>query len=271
MDIDADDFDSVQTACQCIRRARAAPGNPKLRLRGPRRDFGVGLRIDIGIDADRHRRAFVARERDFVQHLQLRLTLDVELMDAGVDAELHLRPRLADAGKHDARRRNAYGQGLLEFTARHDISTGTQARKSLQHREIAVRLYRESNQRIFWQRIGDGAILPLQHRGRIAIEWRADAIGEGRQIDIRGKELVMEIPKAAHSPMGIGGRDGSFWPRAFFEPSGSSRAFFTPQPASEKISTKARMRRPIISTAPARRRSVRARARAPCRRYSRAN
>ncbi len=101
-------------------------------------------------------------------------------------------------------------KAFFEFAAGDNIGTGAETGESLQHCEVAVRFHRECNQRILRQRFGENAVVALERRGRIAVERRADIARERGQIDILGMQNAIAIPEMVHSPIGIGGRDGSF-------------------------------------------------------------
>src|SRR6185437_13750290 len=177
---------------------------------------------------------------------------------------------LADAGKHDPRTRYAGTQRLLEFAARHHIGAGPETRQRLEHRAIAPRLDGEGDERILRKCGREDAIVPLQRRAGIAVERRANRLGQRVQIDIFGMKDAAAIAEIVHSPCccWMGGLEGSFWPRGVGLPSGMTRSLFTPQPARASASAMARAMRRLISASPARNAAARAHDRARCRRNS---
>ena len=82
---------------------------------------------------------------------------------------------LADAGEHDLVRRDAGGAGAQQFAPGDHVGAGPEPRQRRDHGLIGIRLHRVANERIdVGEGTGEHAIVPLQRRGRIAIERRAD-------------------------------------------------------------------------------------------------
>jgi hypothetical protein len=79
--------------------ARDVEAELRLRLAGG--DVGVGLRIDVGVDAQRDVRGLTERAGSLVDEIQLALGLDVEGVDARFEREDDLLARLANAGEVD--------------------------------------------------------------------------------------------------------------------------------------------------------------------------
>ncbi len=66
----------------------------------------------------------------------------------------------------------------------------------LEHGQIAVRFDGESDERVLRKRSREHAVMPLQRRARVAIERRADGLGQRGEIDVFGEEtaaLVVEV------------------------------------------------------------------------------
>ena len=76
-----------------IDRARAADRDAELVLGLAGRDLGVGLGVDVGIDAHRHIGGAALAGGDRGQQLQLGLGLDVDAEDALVERQRQLAPR----------------------------------------------------------------------------------------------------------------------------------------------------------------------------------
>ena len=119
------------------------------------------------------------RGRDRRQQLELRLGFDIDAENALVDRERQLARGLADAGEHDLVRRNAGRARALEFAFRDDVGAGAEPCERRDHRLVGIRLHGVADERAH---VGEGAgehlVVPLQRRGRIAIERRADRRGE---------------------------------------------------------------------------------------------
>ncbi len=180
-------------------------------------------------------------------------------MNARFKREPHLGNGFAHAGKHDARRRNARSQRLVQFAAGYDIGARAQPCQRPQYREIAVGLYGISDQSIGRKGICKDAVMAFERRGRIDIDRRADVLRQRRKIDIFGAEPPCAIREMIHREMGPGGCDGSFWSRGEGFPSGSNSALFVPQPDMENASNAAINKRIITRVSPANTKPVRAR------------
>ncbi len=189
--------DAGQGGCPQGDGADAAEIDAELVLRLAGRDLGVGARIDIGVDAQRDRRARAHRHGDFAQRLELGLRLDVDLMDAGGQREFHLVARLADAGEDDARRRDAGGEGAAQFALRDDVGAGAEQRQGADHREVRIGLDGVADRRaLIGKGVGEAPILRFERGARIAIERRADGGGDARQGDAIAMQLAAAIGEA---------------------------------------------------------------------------
>ena len=121
------------------------------------------------------------------QQFELGFGLDVDAEDAFVDRERKLARGLADAGEHDLVRRDAGGARALELAFRDDVGAGAELRQRAHHRLVGIRLHGVADER---RHVGEGvrehAVVPLERRGRIAIERRADRVRELGEIDRLG-------------------------------------------------------------------------------------
>ena len=88
-----------------------------------------------------------ARCRDRAEPPQFGDQLDIDLVDAGGKRRLQLAARLADAGKDDALRRHAGGEGAPQFAFRDDVGAGAEPGEQAQHGEVRVGLDGEADQR----------------------------------------------------------------------------------------------------------------------------
>src|SRR5580704_2452670 len=86
-----------------------------------------------------------------------------------------------------------------QFAARDDIGAGAEFCQRSDYRLVGIRLQRIADQRVD---IGEGAgedfIVPLDGRARIAIERRADGVGQRVEIDRFGMEHAVAISKVMH-------------------------------------------------------------------------
>ena len=116
-----------------------------------------------------------------------------------LDRERELVGGLADAGEHDLARRHAGGARAQKFAAGDDVGAGAELGQGRDHRLVGVRLHGVADQRID---IGEGAgehlIVPLDGRARIAIERRADGVGQRDEIDLFGVQHAVAIGEMVH-------------------------------------------------------------------------
>ena len=163
------------------------------------RDLGVGLGVDVGIDPHRDVGGAALAGGDRGQQLELGLGFDVDAEDAGVDRERELARGLADAGEHDFLRRDAGRPRAQEFAFGDHIGAGAELRQGRDHRLVGIGLQRVADQRID---IGEGAgehlVVPLQRRGRIAVERRADVLRQRDEVHRLGVQHAVAIGEVVH-------------------------------------------------------------------------
>ncbi len=201
--VDAGDAQALQLAGVRIDLARAADRNAELVLRLAGRDLGVGPGIDVRIDAHRDARGAPFRGRDAREQFQLGLGLHVDAQNAGVDRRGEFVCGLADAGEHDLLRRHTRRERALQFTARDHVGAGAKTRERRDHRLVGVRLHGVADERgHIRERIGEHAVVPLQRRGGIAVERRADALGESAKINRLGVHHAGPIGEMVHDGPG---------------------------------------------------------------------
>ena len=131
--------------------------------------------------------------------VKLRLGFHVDAEDAGIDRGGEFGRRLADAGEHDLLRRNAGRERALQFAARNDVGAGAEPRERRDHRLVGIRLHGVADERRHvGEGVGEHAVVPLERRGRIAIERRADGLGEAGEIDRLGVQHAVAIGEVVH-------------------------------------------------------------------------
>ena len=107
--------------------------------------------------------------------IELAVGLDVDAEDVLIDRQREFGVGLADAGEHDLVRRNAGRAGTLELSAGDDIGAGAEPGERPDDRLIGICLQRVADERgHIRERAGEHPIVPLQRRGRVAIERRSD-------------------------------------------------------------------------------------------------
>ena len=105
-------------------------------------DLGMRARVDVRVDAERHRRGAAEVLRYACERAQLIGALDIDLADAGGERMRQLLLRLADAGEDDALGRNPGGKRAGKLALADDVGAGAEAAEKAEHGEMVVRLDR---------------------------------------------------------------------------------------------------------------------------------
>ena len=138
-------------------------------------------------------------DRDRRQQFELGLRFDIDAENAFVDREREFARGLADAGEHDLVGGHAGRARALELAFRHHVGAGAELGQRRDHRLVGIRLHGVADQRAH---VGEGAgehlVVPLQRRGRIAIERRADAVGERVEVHRLGVQHAVAIGEVMH-------------------------------------------------------------------------
>ena len=109
---------------------------------------------------------------------------------------------LADAGEQDLAGGKAGGQRALQFAAGDDVGAGAELCQRAQHRLVGIRLHGVADQRLLAGKgLAEDAVVPLQRRAGIAIERRADGVGEIGQVDRLGVQHAVAIVEMVHGVM----------------------------------------------------------------------
>ena len=118
--------------------------------------------------------------------------------------ERELARGLADAGEHDLLRRNAGRERALQLAARHHVGAGAEPRQRRDHRLVGIRLHGVADERRHvGEGLGEDAVVPLERRGRIAIERRADGLRRAREIDLLGVQHAVAIGEMVHGDSSV--------------------------------------------------------------------
>jgi len=134
-------------------------------------DLGVGQRIDIGIDPDRHPCALPARRRDIAEPVQFGNRLDIDLSDVGGERRVEFLTRFADAGKDDAAWWYAGRKCTPQLAFRDDIGGGAETGKYSKDGEVRVGLEGVADKRRVWPEGFDkAAVAAGEGTGRIEVE-----------------------------------------------------------------------------------------------------
>ena len=163
----------------------------------------MGLRVDVGIDAQADRRSLAALAGDFVQALQFGGGFDVEAEDAGVERLLHFGGGLADAREHDLLRIGTGGQHALQFAAGDDVEAGAHAGEQIEDGQVGIGLDGVADQRAAAGRMGAEDVeeflqRALQGGAGINVGRRAELFGNSGQGDGFGVQDTVLQAKGAH-------------------------------------------------------------------------
>src|SRR6185312_4965460 len=155
------------------------------------------LGIDVGVDAQSDRSGFADCRCDVAQRQELRFALDVEPEDTRFERIGHFGARLADARENDLRRRHTRGPSPAKFAFGYDVHAGSDARHRREDGLVGVGLDGETDERVLVAKgVRQYFVVTLERRGRIAIEWRADLVGDACEayvLSVEDAGFVVEV------------------------------------------------------------------------------
>ena len=200
MHVDADDAHAFELGGAGIDLAGAADRNAEFVLGLAGGDLGVGLGIDVGIDADRNVRRAAGAGGDRGEQFKLRLGFDVDAENALFDRERKLIGGLADAGEHDLAAAEYRRRVRAKARRRRRRPRRRRAGQRRDHGLVGIRLHGVADQRIdVGEGVGEHPIVPLQRRARIAIKRRADGLRQRDEIDGFGVQHAVAIGEMMHA------------------------------------------------------------------------
>ena len=125
-------------------------------------NIGMGLRIDVRVDAQADRRLFADAGGDLVERGQFLVGLDVEHQDAGVERVFDFLFLFADSRKDDLLRIAAGFERAKQLAAGNDIEAASLLGECPQQRHVGIGLDGKTDDvRHSWQkpdrRLGSGA------------------------------------------------------------------------------------------------------------------
>ena len=142
--------------------------------------------VHVRVHPQRDPRGAPERRGERGEHVELLGAFDIDLRDVLGEREAQFALRLADAGEHDAVRRNAGGAGAAEFALADHVGAKAFAAEQVQHRQPVVRLHRVMHMRVqrgVVQR-GPQCLRAAAHGGGgIHPARRADGFGDAAQGD----------------------------------------------------------------------------------------
>jgi hypothetical protein len=162
-------------------------------------DIGVGARIHVRVDADRHRGDGAQGPGDPFQTFQFGLGLDIEAADADFQGPAHLLRALADAGEDDLGRVAPRRQHPLQFAAGDDVETGAHAGQDIEYRQVGVGLDGKADQ---VGMMAEGGVecppVALQGGAGIDIARGAEALGDMGNRHLLGMKAMFLVLKMIH-------------------------------------------------------------------------
>ena len=155
--------------------------------------------VDVGIDAQGHRRAPVEVGGDGVDHLQFGLALDVEGKNALAQGVLDLGPGFAHAGERAAFRLAAGLQHAEQLARRDDVEARALAGDQVEDGEVAVGLDRVADEVVQpAQRRVEPAQMVANRRRTVDVQGRAVRGGEAGEIDPLATKLTLVVVEGMH-------------------------------------------------------------------------
>src|SRR5690606_2610970 len=151
-------------------------GNSELDPALPRRNVGMRVRRDIGIDPDADRYAPLQPLEHAGKEIQLVRRLEMNVPHPGMDGLLQLLDRLAHPAEYDGRGIETCGQGTLKLARGDDVRAGAEISQHPEDCEIAVGLDRVADPMRKGRKRGVEKAIPFPDRfGIVDIRGRADA------------------------------------------------------------------------------------------------
>ncbi len=111
----------------------------------PRGDVRMALRVDVGIDAQRHPRPHVLRDGALIDPIELAGRLDVDRQQSERHRAIDLGGALADAGEHDLIGTETAAQRDVHFAKRIGVGVAAERLQEPHHGQRRIRLQRVVN------------------------------------------------------------------------------------------------------------------------------
>ena len=132
-------------------------------------------------------------------HLELGFGFHIEAEDAAGDRHVDFGSRLADTGEHDLLGRNTGPERAQEFARRDDVGACAHPRERRDHRLIGIGFQRIADERVdIGESLGEDPVVPFQRRRRIAVEGRADLLGDRPDRHVLGMKLPVAEVEMVH-------------------------------------------------------------------------
>ena len=154
----------------------------------------VAVRVDVGVDADRHASHAPLARGDRLDPIELARRFDVDRLEAERHSAVELRSRFPDARKHNVRGLKPGLAGELNFPDRICVGRASELAHQPRDRERRVRLEGVMERvRIAAERGVDGAIPRSERRGAVNVHRRAFRRRDRGQRNAVADEFVMQL------------------------------------------------------------------------------
>ena len=164
-------------------------------------DLVVGQGVDAGVDADGDGGADALVCGHLPEKLQFGFRFHVDLKNPGVQRRRQFLAGLADAGKDDARSRNARRQGALEFATGNHVGAGAEPGEDANDGDVGIGFNRIANGCIdIGEGIGENPVVPLDGGLGITIKRRSRFLGDTDQGDVLGAQPAVPVDEMIHDP-----------------------------------------------------------------------
>ena len=138
MAIDADRFEGIHSVGLPIQASCRVHIDTKFILAQSGRNIGVRARIDVRVDPYRDGGNGPRISRDLGQHMELGFGLDIEALDAELEASPHLRSGFANPRKNNFDGIAASGYHAFQLAERDHVKARPKLREHVEHREVRV-------------------------------------------------------------------------------------------------------------------------------------
>ncbi len=172
----------------------------ELVLLEPGGDVGMGLGVDVRVDAQGHPGLELEAAGDAVDLLQLLGGLQVEQQDARLEGRLDLLGLFAHPGIDDFGRVHPGRQGPVEFAAGDDVGPGAQPGEEPQDGQVGVGLHREADD---MGKVGKGGVedpeVMGQGAGAVKVKGGAHRRGDFTHRHVFAVEFTGLVVEVMHS------------------------------------------------------------------------
>ena len=180
--VKGDQFERSAAPDRLEQRAHIVERNPELVDLEPGRNVRMALRIDVGVDAQRHARHQPQPRGDRFDATKLPHRLDVDRLETERHGAFELGGRLADAGEDDVGGRKARLASELDLPDRVRVGGAAELAQRAREPERGVGLERVVQPvRMAAEGAVDGTVALAQHGGAVHVDRGPFGFSDGRQ------------------------------------------------------------------------------------------